>query len=151
MRYKRENWYHRAVTRFSNFRHRAKHLFVNPVTQSASEPHIWTRKSHISAILDCACKERVCCDVHYTVNPGYYEPFCTLANASLCPGIRFKGRNFPWIRQGGAHWEDSLYSGFVVSKVHCSALTKLNVVWQALGLVTRLYTGYLTPKIMYVY
>ena len=46
-----------------------------------------------------------------TVNPGYNEPFCTLANGSLYPGIRCKGHNFTRIRQGGAHCEGSLYPG----------------------------------------
>ena len=45
------------------------------------------------------------------MNPGYIEPICTLANGSLYPGIRWKRRNFTWIRQGGAHWEGSLYPG----------------------------------------
>ena len=51
-----------------------------------------------------------------TVNSGYSEPFCTLANGSLYPGIRCKGRDFSWIRQGSAHHEHSLYPG-----IRCSA------------------------------
>ena len=46
-----------------------------------------------------------------TVNPGYNEPFCTVENGSLYPGIRCKGHAFTWIRQGGAHHEGSLYQG----------------------------------------
>ena len=60
-----------------------------------------------------------------TVNPGYNEPFCTVANGSLYPGVRCKRRDFTSICQGGAHREGSLYPGilcirgFVVSRVIC--------------------------------
>ena len=45
------------------------------------------------------------------MNPGYHEPFCTLANGSLYPGICCTGRDFAYICQGGAHREVSLYPG----------------------------------------
>ena len=40
--------------------------------------------------------------LYVIVNPGYNKSFYTLANGSLYPGIRYKGRDFNWIRQDGA-------------------------------------------------
>ena len=50
-------------------------------------------------------------EYNITVNPGYNEPFYTVANGSLHPGIRFEGRDYTGILQGGAHREGSLYPG----------------------------------------
>ena len=42
---------------------------------------------------------------------GHWQLQELLANGSLYPGTRCKGRDFTSIRQGGAHREGSLYPG----------------------------------------
>ena len=58
----------------------------------------------------CCTTAQHCVEKH-TVNPGYNEPCYSLENGSLHPGIRCKGRDFTWTRQGGAHREGFLYPG----------------------------------------
>ena len=73
----------------------------------------------IYVMMRCTCIVTSMLNYCCTVNPGYNGPFYTLANGSLHPGIRCKGRYFTWIHLGGAHHEGSLNPRFRCIRFRC--------------------------------